>query len=363
MNIKIGDKVKFLNDVGGGKVIRFIDKETVTVLNADDFEIPSLINELLVIGSNDPISGPVVDKSRKAAMKAETKTEADYFKNAPKPKEPEVEDVFVNPSEEVTAFLAIVPTNTDLNKAKFDFYIINDSNYSAYFQLIVAHAPKLFESRKQLLVEANTKEFIGTFTRDILAELNDFFVQMFFFKERIFNMQPAVDKKIKLNPTKLFKSGSFTENDFFDENALLFTIVSPEVVQAEIEISAKEIEEAMKQKNDTPVLTKLASKEKNMLQVSDEVIDLHIHELVDNEAGLENKDKLEIQLKEFHARMEEAIQQKKKKIVFIHGVGNGVLKNEVRKLVEKKYKFEYQDASFAEYGYGATLVFIPQNLK
>ena len=57
--------------------------------------------------------------------------------------------------------------------------------------------------------------------------------------------------------------------------------------------------------------------------------------------------------------MEENKNNKHKKIVFIHGVGNGVLKNEIRKALEKKYKWHtFQDASFKEYGYGATMVIV-----
>jgi dsDNA-specific endonuclease/ATPase MutS2 len=47
-------------------------------------------------------------------------------------------------------------------------------------------------------------------------------------------------------------------------------------------------------------------------------------------------------------------------VVFIHGVGNGTLKLEIRRELEKKDKIlTFQDASFKEYGYGATMV----NLK
>jgi dsDNA-specific endonuclease/ATPase MutS2 len=57
--------------------------------------------------------------------------------------------------------------------------------------------------------------------------------------------------------------------------------------------------------------------------------------------------------------LEGAIKSKVKRIVFIHGVGNGKLKFELRKLLDTTYaKLRYQDASFKEYGYGATLVML-----
>ena len=57
--------------------------------------------------------------------------------------------------------------------------------------------------------------------------------------------------------------------------------------------------------------------------------------------------------------MEANTKNKGRRIVFIHGVGNGTLKTELRKQLERKYKgINYQDASFREYGYGATMVII-----
>ena len=48
-----------------------------------------------------------------------------------------------------------------------------------------------------------------------------------------------------------------------------------------------------------------------------------------------------------------------RKMAFIHGLGNGRLKHEVLKTLDRKYpKLKYQDASFKEYGYGATMVII-----
>ena len=61
----------------------------------------------------------------------------------------------------------------------------------------------------------------------------------------------------------------------------------------------------------------------------------------------------------FRKELESSITQKVKKIVFIHGLGNGTLKFEVRRILDDEYKFlTYQDASFKEYGFGATLVIL-----
>ena len=89
------------------------------------------------------------------------------------------------------------------------------------------------------------------------------------------------------------------------------------------------------------------------------VVDLHISELLDNTAGLDNADMLQVQLHEFNRVMEENRAAKGRKIVFIHGKGEGVLRKAILKELSYKYKScEVQDASFREYGFGATQVTI-----
>jgi DNA-nicking Smr family endonuclease len=87
------------------------------------------------------------------------------------------------------------------------------------------------------------------------------------------------------------------------------------------------------------------------------VIDLHIHELVDSDTGLDPHDKLQIQLEHFERMMKRAEEQHIRQLVFIHGVGQGILRNEIRKNLEQYYpNAEYYDANYQEFGYGATEV-------
>ena len=89
------------------------------------------------------------------------------------------------------------------------------------------------------------------------------------------------------------------------------------------------------------------------------VVDLHIHELVDNTRGMSNADMLNLQIDEFSRVMDENLRNKGRKIIFIHGKGEGVLRNAIMKELNHRYKgHDVQDASFREYGFGATQVTI-----
>ena len=99
----------------------------------------------------------------------------------------------------------------------------------------------------------------------------------------------------------------------------------------------------------------LTSKKETILEV-----DLHINQLVKSAKGMDNFDMLNLQMDTARRKLEYAIQKKIPKIVFIHGVGAGVLKMELQYLFQK-YPVKFYDASYQKYGLGATEVYIFQN--
>ena len=91
-------------------------------------------------------------------------------------------------------------------------------------------------------------------------------------------------------------------------------------------------------------------------------VDLHFHELVDDISGLKDRTKLDIQLNHFERMMRIAAEQKIKRIVFIHGVGQGVLRHQLRSRLDMYYpECTVRDANPREYGAGATEVFLGQS--
>ena len=88
-------------------------------------------------------------------------------------------------------------------------------------------------------------------------------------------------------------------------------------------------------------------------------VDLHINQLLDFTIGMSNTEIITVQLSKFRQTLEENRNKKGQKIVFIHGRGEGVLRSAILSELESKYKnFSVQDASFKEYGFGATMVTI-----
>lgn len=88
-------------------------------------------------------------------------------------------------------------------------------------------------------------------------------------------------------------------------------------------------------------------------------VDLHAHEILETTKGMDAKAIKDYQLSVFTRTMDEHIREKGRKIVFIHGKGEGVLRKAIIDTLKDKYKqCEYQDASFQQYGFGATMVIV-----
>ena len=84
-------------------------------------------------------------------------------------------------------------------------------------------------------------------------------------------------------------------------------------------------------------------------------VDLHIEKLVKSKSGMSNADILNKQLDIAQHKVNFAIKNRIPKIVFIHGVGEGVLKEELVRLF-RRYSLRFEDASYQKYGLGATEV-------
>ena len=92
-------------------------------------------------------------------------------------------------------------------------------------------------------------------------------------------------------------------------------------------------------------------------------VDLHIHHLTKNNKGMSNYDMLTIQLDTAKKQLDFAIRKRIQKVVFIHGVGEGVLKEELYYLFNRYDNLKYYDADYQKYGLGATEVYIYQNVN
>lgn len=359
MNCKIGDKVRFLNTTGGGIVVRFTSKDIVAVQDEDGFEIPVSVNEIVVINEkNDRIftSESYVQRPSSTASKPkkDDDEEDDEFSDFYVPERSQ-EDAIDPTTNNYNVLLGFVPFNKqNASSADLDLFIVNDGDYRIAYSIGKWTGKELLMPIGSGLMEPDSKARICTLNRDEFSKLQVFNVSLIYFKNRDFVPVAPDQVNLELNPLKFVKANSFKANDYFDEEAVVFTVsTSTKPSAPAITISPEDLARALKEKKDVrPVLNLKSTSEQ-------EEIDLHIDALTDNFEGLSSGEILEMQMARFTTVLEGAIISKTKRVVFIHGVGNGKLKHEIRKTLERKYsKLRFQDASFKDYGYGATLVIL-----
>ncbi len=352
--IKIGDRIRFLNAVGGGIIAKIIDKDMVAVLDEDGFETPILKRECVVIEVAKTMSAPSILNETIIAEKTSTPVSNASLKNVPN--EPEPDTTY---GEQLYAYLAFVPVNLrQLQTTSFDLYLINDSNYTMLFTL-AAKKGGLLRCLDHGELTSNSKVFIDRLDKEQLQEIKEMTIQAIVFKQQAsFNLKPTFDTTLSLSFSDFGKLHLFKENDFFEESAMVLPFVEKDLPAAFLRINTTEIEQAMKEKKDLPI-NKPSSKKTQKKHEDIVELDLHSSQLLDSTVGMDNTAILQYQLDTFKQTLALYSNKKGQKIVVIHGKGEGVLRNAIIQELKNHYKhYLYQDASFREYGFGATMITI-----
>lgn len=379
--MKIGDKVRFLSEVGGGRVSGFQGKDIVLVEDADGFEIPTSVHDVVVVEQDDYAMGKMISAKMEAQQKAEEHAATELHQGSRSIKSilndhdeqtdmqvdeydaADREITFRAPVQEreggnkLSAYLAFVPVDIkEITHTRFETYIVNDSNYYIHYSYLVAEG-NAWTLKSVGEVEPNTKLFIEEFGREVLNDMGRIGVQLTAYKkDKPFLLKPAIDVQFRIDPVKFYKLHVFEENEFFEQPSLLFTIVDNDEVARPLVVDSKRLKEQMYK--DEKIIAH-EGKKKHQKDDGTLVIDLHADELLETTAGMNAADILHYQLDVFKKTMDENKKKKGQKIVFIHGKGEGVLRHALVHELNYRYKScTYQDASFQEYGYGATQVTI-----
>ena len=371
--MKIGDKVRFLFETGGGIVKGFQGKDIVLVEDENGFCIPMLIRECVAIDTNEyNFEKKSVKASPNPSRGGEsqgTQKKGDFSSVSNAQSSSMAESPLLGRGrgeapgrEKLNVALAFVPVDIkQISTTIFEAYIVNDSNYYVSY-LYASPTAGGMKLRSQGIIEPNTKLFIEEFGREQLNELERVNIQLFAFKqEKNYMKKPMVDVELRIDTVKFYKLHTFnTDSLFFEEPALVYDIVRDDRPVRQVFVEADELKEALLKKtreDNRPSRTPQPARKQKAANTIE--VDLHIHELLDNTNGMSNSDMLNYQLDVFRKTMDEYRSKKNQRLVFIHGKGEGVLRNALLKELKSKYgSCISQDASFREYGFGALLVII-----
>jgi len=353
MKFKVGDKVKFLNESGGGVVSKVISSKLVNIAIEDGFDIPTLCSDLVKI---EPES------------KADEMFDEEFNVNIEKDnseKEIETRTVSIgNFSEKGTnipgVYLAFVPHDQQwLITGMLDIYLINHTGYDILFSLFLKSDKGTYSGIDYDVIGSASMLLLDTTDREDIEKWKEGIIQILFHKDKSSGILLPASSDFKIKSSKLNKETNYIDSSFIDKKAFIITISELSSMQL---VSSNKTE----LKKDQPEIAEKKAEEvkieilidKHKTAPKEAVVDLHIGELIENISELESKDMLQIQKDYFVKCLESAIENNYHKVTFIHGVGNGILKNTIIKILKDYEDIGNRSASLAKFGVGAIDVLI-----
>ncbi|MCX7954084.1 MAG: DUF2027 domain-containing protein [Bacteroidales bacterium] len=336
---KIGDKVKFKDEKGEGIVSR-IDDKYVFVTIEEGFEIPFKPEQLILIN-----------------IENENNRKSEHIRvNVDENNKCIEEKYLANLTEEVYVAITIESaTTTTVEKVILN--LVNDtSDFILYCVFIIQDGEiKYLDSDK---LEPATTISITEFDKSAFIRIEKILLQFIKYNDSRNEKGLLIEKELEIKGFTLIDPKSYILNDFFSQKAVIFPILGIKEKETMLQVAEKMGKDLDEIKDDSEENKKeqlKASEKRGIVEV-----DLHIEALLNDYKNLSPYQILNIQLAHFRKKMEECIDDKNvKRVVFIHGVGNGTLKLEICKILQKEYAhYDYQDAPYSEYGEGATMVIL-----
>lgn len=340
----------------------FQGKSIVLVEDEDGFQIPMAVTDVVVVDDEDYSTSRIVESKAKAKTVPDDDEDYDPADRPVTFKAPVEER---SGGDKLSAYLAFVPLDIkEITSTRFEAYFVNDSNYYMRYTYLTAEGAN-WHLRSTAEVEPNTKLFIEEFGREDLGGMERVGVQIVAYKRgRGFLLKPAVDVQLRVDAVKFYKLHTFRENDFFEQPALIYPVVENDKAARTLAIDPEKLKRELLSKATAGTAPAApgpaaAPKGRQTEKNAPVVVDLHAAELLDTTAGLSAADILNYQMDTFRKTLAQYARQPGRRIVFIHGKGEGILRHAIISELRYRYKrYQYQDASFQEYGYGATQVTI-----
>jgi hypothetical protein len=362
VKFKPGDRVSFLNEKGGGIVTKVIDENLVHVTIEDGFEIPVIATNLIRTGTAE-----MSENIQKAYQRIQDQQQ--------EPEEDEdILPLYISHNDPAQRpdgiYLSMVPeVQENPLTGSLELYLINHTIFEMLFSLFQNHSGN-WHGAEYGFIPRESRMFLGTIGRSEIEKWANSLLQTVFFVEGKTDPLPPFAGLLDFKPVKIYKEESFQYESllrskaFFVEACKIDDLKKKPIFEEKIsKENLMNLQEKMNinQRSEASPAPSPSFLDKHKIDDKIAEVDLHIGELVDNFTNLEKNDLLNVQLEYFRKCLNQAQKEKLVKIIFIHGVGNGKLKTEIVRLLQKIQGIEFYDAPYARYGMGATEVHFYRN--
>jgi len=309
MNYKLGEFVRFVNERREGFITRIIDESTIAVTDDDGFEIPVLASQVTRVHGKSDFTAIQVNK----------------------------ESTLKQPDQFISNGIFIGITDDKRLGSVVHFNLINTSSYQILFTF---NTEKNQEFNGECSGQLNPEAMVQLYS----ASLNELDLWPKFHLQVLLYAPGKHEIKKPILFSDKFKAKDFSGTKKHD------AILGKEAWMIQIDSEVPLIDpQKLKESFFRP------SSEKIEIPNPGKEVDLHIEKIRDDYQFLKNSEILDIQLNHFKKNLDAAIVHKLQSIIFIHGTGNGTLRNEIHKIISKHHQVKtFMDAYKEKFGYGAT---------
>ena len=363
MKFKPGDKVRFLNATGGGTVKREINAFMVSVEIEDGFEIPTMIHELVAIEPAGASGDLFLNKSDRHSEKPVT------IEPEPEAQEIETDRIsrIVQRGNAAAApsgvYLAWAPQDQQrLLSGNIDVYLVNNTTSDILYSFFLKNSDGNFSGIDYGSVPAESKLVIESIVRDDIGMWSNGVLQVVFFSEESEKVLMPVSATFRVKGSVFYHEGSYHETRFLaNQKSILYTV-------CELNRIPSTYEQILNEKENREPLPAAAERfrpetaiDQYRIAPNEAEVDLHISALRPDYNNLSPHEILTIQMGVFERMLGSAIAFMYTSVVFIHGIGNGTLKQAIIQRLADYEDIEFRSASFAKYGNGAIELIIHRN--
>ncbi|MEA5256859.1 DUF2027 domain-containing protein [Arcicella aquatica] len=327
--MNIGDKVRLLRGKEEGIVTKILSNNIIEIEIEDGFTIPVKRSDAVIIDELEQKTFKPVAPSRSFEPQASIER-----------RQPTTPEILANKG----VYMAFVP----VNDRELSQHLINNTDWELPFMLSVGSDPHHKGLASGTLKPKSSIKVQNVLVKDF-EEWGTFVFQAFFYRLAFMKLPEPLIRRLKFRVNTFFKSKQ--KAPILNQDAHLFQLDAEDSVNpVPTKINTEKLIEQMFEKQTPEPVVVLPNKP--ALEV-----DLHIEKLSADAWAMSNREMLALQLATFDKQFEAAIANGMDEITFIHGVGNGVLRDAIHKKLSGHKNVKYfEDAQKEKFGYGATNV-------
>ncbi len=362
MKFKVGDKVKFLSESGGGIVSKILSTTMVNVAIEDGFDIPTLTSDLVKV-ENKETGSRYFDEDFKVPATATTEKKEQTYEQ---PEQPEFSrESFIRPSlrgvhADKGVYLVYMPQQPNmLLTSLIDVYLYNNTDFEILYNLVAKNSLGNWEGRDYASISPKSRLLLESIDREDLNDWTEGFVQVLFSQDKMDKVLLPGHYSFKVKASRFYKEEAFKSSLLSDNPAIVLNLglVAEQDQQPEEEVEKKfEDNKPTERKAKETKLKELIDNHK--IGEREAEVDLHISSLKDDYKLMKKNEILNYQINYFERTLDSAMVNKYAKVTYIHGIGNGTLRQEIIKELRTYDELTVRSAPFAQYGNGAIEVLI-----